>query len=201
MTLIEFIEKYDFDNSVVLLEGKRNVKIEDQDFLVKLGYLLASQSKNIHFRSGNAPGADELFTKGVTSFCSSRIQLIKPFKNHRMKYNEGLESISLDELCIASEHEIIYQSKKDSKTNQLVDRYLHGLRDKNSLKAAYIIRDAIKVLGTETLMPASFAIFYDDLNNPRDGGTGHTMRICENKLLPHINQETWFNWLKILFYY
>lgn len=195
MTLIEFIEKYDFVNSVDLLEGKRNVKLEDQDFLVRLGYLLASQTKYILFRSGNAPGADELFTKGVTSFCSSRIQLIKPYKNHRHKYHEGLETISLDELHIASEPEVIYQSKKDSKSNQLIDRYVEGLRDNNSMKAAYIIRDAIKVLGTRTLLPATFAIFYDDLDNPKDGGTGHTMRICENKMIPHINQETWFNWL------
>jgi hypothetical protein len=195
MTLHDFIEKYDFVDSVVLLEGKRNVKDKDQDLLVRLGYLLASQTKYILFRSGNAPGSDELFTKGVTSFCSSRIQLIKPYKNHRRKHHEGVESISLDELRIASEPEVIFHSKKDSNTNQLVERYVQGLKDSNSMKAAYIIRDAIKVLGTKTLMPASFAIFYDDLNNPRDGGTGHTMRICENKLLPHINQETWFNWL------
>ena len=47
------------------------------------------------------------------------------------------------------------------------------------MKAAYIIRNTIKVTGTSAIPPASFALFYDDLENPGTGGTGHTIDICK----------------------
>lgn len=76
-----------------------------------------------------------------------------------------------------------------------MDRYLAGERNQYTIKAAYIIRDMLKVLGTGNLGPATFGIFYDDQENPRSGGTGHTMNVCDMNNIPFIDQKTWFDWL------
>ncbi|MEZ4907407.1 MAG: hypothetical protein R2771_07160 [Saprospiraceae bacterium] len=47
MTLNEFIKKFDKPNSIVLLEGKRNVIEGDEEKLIALGNLLVSKTKNI----------------------------------------------------------------------------------------------------------------------------------------------------------
>lgn len=49
--------------SVILLEGTRNVP--DQDRLIGLGKSLTALLPEAVFRSGNAPGADEAFSRGV----------------------------------------------------------------------------------------------------------------------------------------
>jgi hypothetical protein len=195
MTLNNFIEQFDYINSVVLLEGKRKVKPEDEASLIILGELLATQTKNITFRSGNAPGADELFCRGVSVIDKNRIQLVLPDKEHRKRNRIGIDAISLEEINLINEPEIIYQSKSNKKTTNLVERYVNGYRDSITNKAAYIIRDTIKVLGVSNIAPASFGIFYDDLANPFEGGTGHTMKICEANNIPIINQNTWKKWL------
>ena len=87
MTLQEFIKQYDYQGSIVLLEGKRDVLPADRQFLITIGQLLASQTKYILFRSGNASGADEYFSQGVTSINAQRLQVITPYSGHRKKYN------------------------------------------------------------------------------------------------------------------
>lgn len=52
------------------------------------------------------------------------------------------------------------------------------------------------VTGTKAgILPAYFAIFYDDLKKPQQGGTGHTMLMCKEKNVPFIDQRTWMKWL------
>lgn len=195
MTLQQFIEKYDTDNAIVLLEGKRNVLKEDEQKLIDLGKLLASLTSKITFRSGNAGGADQFFSQGVALINPQRLQVITPYSSHRKKTNLAYDSISLDEINLTEEPEIVYHSKRHKKTQNLVEKYVAGNRDQFAKKAAYIIRDTVKVLGTQQIKPASFGIFYDDLSKPMDGGTGHTMRVCIENNIPQINQTIWFNWL------
>jgi hypothetical protein len=195
MDINSFLNTHDFKGSIVLLEGKRKVKPEDEASLIRLGELLASYSKNIIFRSGNAPGSDELFCSGVALIDKSRIQLVLPDKEHRKKNRIGIGAFSLEEINLLNEPEIIYQSKSNKKTTNLVERYVNGHRDSITNKAAYIIRDTIKVLGVINLAPANFGIFYEDLANPYEGGTGHTMKICEANNIPIINQNIWKKWL------
>jgi hypothetical protein len=71
-----------------------------------------------------------------------------------------------------------------------------GKKDRFTSKAAYIIRDTVKVVGTKSIPPADFGIFYDDLAAPMQGGTGHTMRVCIERQVPLIDQRTWFGWLR-----
>ncbi len=195
MTLEDFISQYDKDNSIVLLEGKRNVLEADKENLVSLGKLLASTTSKMMFRSGNADGADYYFSIGVSVVDKSRLQVITPYTGHRQKSNQAYDTISLDEINIDAEPEVVYQSKTNKKVEKLVDLYISGARDRYSIKAAYIIRDTIKAIGTEEIKPANFGIFYDDLDKPKEGGTGHTMRICEQNNIPIIDQKTWFKWL------
>ena len=195
MTLKEFIKKFDKPNSIVLLEGKRNVIDADKQKLTARGSLLASKTKRMIFRSGNAEGSDQFFSDGVTAVDIKRLQVITPYSGHRQKTNQAYETISLDDINIATESEVVYQSKSNKKTEKLIDKFVSGDKNRYTIKAAYIIRDTIKAIGTEEIKPASFGIFYDDLENPMAGGTGHTMNVCKQNNIPLIDQKIWFKWL------
>lgn len=194
ISLSEFIEKYDKEGSIVLLEGKRNVLESDQELLVRLGKVLSEKTSHLKFRSGNADGSDLFFSQGVASVDNSRLQVITPYSGHRQKYNQAYETIALDELQMAAEDKVIYQTKT-TKTGKLIDSYVNGNRDRFSIKAAYLIRDTVKAIGTKDIPAATFGIFYDDLENPLSGGTGHTMKVCQQNDIPIIDQQTWINWL------
>jgi hypothetical protein len=195
MTLKEFIELFDQDNAIVLLEGKRNVLEADRAKLVALGKLLATSTVKITFRSGNAVGSDQLFSDGVASIDKQRLQVITPYSGHRKKTNRAYETISLDDINVAAEPEVVYQSKRYKRAEKLINQYVSGDKNRYSIKAAYIIRDTIKAIGTDEIKPASFGIFYNDLERPTSGGTGHTMDVCKHNNIPVIDQSVWFSWL------
>lgn len=196
MNLNDFIKQFDREDAIILLEVKRTVLEEDKERLIAFGKLLATKTSKMNFRSGNADGSDYYFSMGVSSVDKSRLQVITPYNGHRKKTNQAYDTISLDEINIVGEPEVIYQSKKNKKTENLIDQYVSGARDRYSIKAAYIIRDTIKAIGTNEIKPASFGIFYDDLNEPKIGGTGHTMQVCEENNIPIINQLIWMKWLE-----
>jgi hypothetical protein len=54
----------------------------------------------------------------------------------------------------------------------------------------------IKVMGADDIKPATFAFFYDDLDDPKVGGTGHTMNVCEINEVPFCDQSEWFGWVE-----
>ena len=196
MTLTEFIHLHDHDKAVILLEGKRKVAEEDQEKLFELGKLLTSETEKMIFRSGNAAGSDQFFSDGVAEVDHKRLEVITPYDNHRKKTNKAYETVSMDNIDLASEPELLYQSKSNKKMEKLIDQYVSGDRGRFAIKAAYIIRDTVKAIGTETIPPATFGIFYDDLSNPMSGGTGHTMQICNQNGIPIIDQNIWMKWLE-----
>ncbi len=195
VTLKEFIKEFDKPNSIVLLEGKRDVLESDKEKLKALGKLLASKTTKMTFRSGKAGGSDQFFADGVAEVDNKRLQVITPYTGHREKTNQAHETISVDEIDIAAEPEVVHYSKSNKKTEKLIDKFVAGDKNRYTIKAAYIIRDTIKVIGTDKIKPATFGIFYDDLSSPKIGGTGHTMNICQKHNIPIIDQETWFGWL------
>jgi len=196
MTLENFLKEYDKEGVVVLLEGKRQVKKGDERKLQRLGQLLKERTNYMIFKSGNAEGSDRYFFAGASSVDNKRLQAITPYDGHFKNSNSAYETFSLDSIDLVKEPEITYLSKRNKKTKGLIDKYVDGNRDKYSIKAAYIIRDTVKVTGYENMKPASFGIFYDDLDNPKSGGTGHTMDVCEEKNIPVIDQRVWFKWLE-----
>ena len=195
MKFSAFLEKFDRPGVVVLLEGKRNVRPADAPLLTAVAKKLAEASRHIMFRSGNASGSDYFFTQGITSVAAQRMQVITPYTGHRKQHNYAAETVSLDEINLAAEPEVVYQSKANKRMKNLVEQYVSGHVDQHSIKAAYIIRDTVKVLGTEKIRPADFALFYDDLEHPGMGGTGHTMQVCIQNGVPCFNQTTFFSWL------
>ncbi len=197
MTLTDFLTAYDHPGSIVLLEGKRDVRPEDVPQLIALGKMLAEQSSHILFRSGNAEGSDLFFSQGVAGVDARRLQVITPYSGHRSKANQAYSTVALDQINLAEEPEVVYHSRQHKKTDKLIDQYLAGERDRFSIKAAYILRDTVKVLGTTDVPRATFAIFYDDLLNPRQGGTGHTMRVCEENEMPMVDQREWMAWVVV----
>jgi len=186
-----------YGNGTILLEGKRNVKSEDQEKLIAVGKLLATHLPNATFRSGNADGSDYYFSQGVAQVNPKQLEVITPYQNHRNKYNVAGTTHALDTINLVNEPEVIYYSKNHKPTQSLVDKYVAGNKDQYAIKAAYILRDTIKVLGTNAgIKPITFALFYEDLENPMQGGTGHTQRVCLENKIPFINQTTFFEWLK-----
>lgn len=195
MTLNDFIEQFDVEGSVVLLEGKREVAPKDAPRLTELGRLLASKTQHMTFRSGNAPGSDELFSQGVAEIDPRRLQVVTPYGGHRSKANQAYQTYSLDDIDLSAEPDIVYQSKTGGRNDKLIDRFASGNRDRASIKAAYLVRDTVKVVGSSTIANASFGIFYDDLGDPCKGGTGHTMTVCNNNQVPYIDQSVWLPWI------
>lgn len=196
MTLTEFIAIFNLENTIILLEGKRNVLEFDKEKLIQLGSLLATHLPLATFRSGNADGADFYFSQGVVEVAPMRLQVITPYENHRQTSNNAYETISLDQIDLLNEPEVVYQSKNNKKTKSLIDKYVAGAKDRFAIKAAYIIRDTVKVTGTKSgIRPINFAFFYDDEKKPKTGGTGHTMEVCEINKVPYFTQKDWEKWL------
>lgn len=196
MTLTEFTTTFNKENTIILLEGKRNVLESDKEKLIQLGSLLATHLPLAIFRSGNADGADFFFSNGVLKVAPDRLQVITPYDNHRQKSNKAYETISLDQIDLLNEPEVVYQSKNNKKTKSLIDKFIGGAKDRFAIKAAYIIRDTIKVTGTKSgIRPINFAFFYDDEQKPKTGGTGHTMEICEINKVPYFTQKDWEKWI------
>jgi hypothetical protein len=195
MTFSDFISRYDFPGSIVLLEGKRVVQPDDVESLKTLGKLLAAQTQHIKFRSGNAPGSDAYFSEGVTEADIARLQIIKPYRSHRSTAAYTTDVVSLDEVDLTKEDKLVEASLVNERTEKIIRSYASGTRTRISMKAAYLIRDTMKVVGAEGLPPANFAIFYDDLSKPVSGGTGHTMQVCNQHKVPWIDQRIWMQWL------
>lgn len=108
-----------------------------------------------------------------------------PYSAHRKKYLLSENIYSLDKIDLVKEPEVVYQTKTNSKNNRLIEFYVNGDRGRAGIKGSYLLRDTIKVIGTNSgLHKASFAIFYDDLIEPESGGIGHSIMICEFNIVP-----------------
>jgi hypothetical protein len=167
MSFDEFAAKYDIAGAVVLLEGKREVREADKDALVAVGRLLASNTQHMVFRSGNAPGSDAYFSQGVVEIDRRRLEVITPYRGHRSGDNVAATTHSLDSLDLAAEDRVVYHSKQHAKTKKLVDEYVSGKRNPYAMKAAYILRDTVKVVGAAGIPQATAGVFYDDLSKDR----------------------------------
>ncbi len=185
------------EDQVILLAGKRSVDQKDEEQLEALGELLCKWLPDCRFRSGNANGADEFFIRGVCRVDPECVELVLPYREHGKSRKKDLYSLAIDDLDFAAEPEVIYQTR-DMAGEKLIDDYLAGIRNRFTIRASYLIRDHIMVIGSgmHGLKKASFAIFYDDLQQPGKGGTGYTMRCCDRNQVPYLDQRTWMNWLE-----
>lgn len=182
---------------VVLLEGSRMVEEANKTRITTFGEKLAYEFPNAIFRSGNANGSDSFFAEGVSSINPQQLELVLPNKR-KTKSTDGEKRICLEDLTDAEIKRICKITKDATPINKaLIEYYEKGFQGSPRIKAQYLLRDALKVIGSKKLnfKPANFGIFYLNSTKKTGGGTGHTIRVCELLNIPVILQNQWLEWL------
>jgi hypothetical protein len=181
---------------VILLEGRRAIPPDQAVLATRLGRLLAEHLPEARFRSGNAEGSDFAFVEGVRLVDPARIELVLPHATHgRRRWIDGATMASPEELSSVQERAVMESTIAATPKNRgLLDR--RGSHKSLAAKAAYLIRDTMKVTGLgDRLQPATAALFWVDPADPEAGGTGHTIRVCRRHGVPVFFQDHWITWL------
>jgi hypothetical protein len=182
---------------VIILEGRRGIPADFYARAVAVGRFLAERYPGARFRSGNAEGSDEAFSEGVAAVDPGRLQVIAPYQSHRRKYRiPDAAYASPEEASPLVEAEIARKTVEASPKNRgMVER--RGGSGQVAAKAAYLIRDTMKVTGfSDEYPPATVALFYIDEGDPMAGGTGHTVRVCRQEGVPVVFQDEWSKWIE-----
>lgn len=187
---------HDISAPVILLEGTRQLPLEKHERLAAVGAGLAELFPHAVFRSGNAAGSDEAFAVGVTKVSGARLQLVLPTPGMgRSRRSAGAVCTALDELPLDERQHLARESFAASPENhRLFELYLRGQSGNPAYaKAQYLVRDALKVIGSPArrLAPATVALFFVNTNGPTSGGTAHTIRLCERHAVPLFTQRDW----------
>lgn len=195
MTLSEFRGLVLGDAPVVLLEGRRAISPQNAFSARAFSARLAREFVHLRFRSGNAEGSDEAFSAGVAEVDASRLQVIAPYASHRKKvrYADAVYS-SPESLSTVQEAAISEATALATPRNANVV-YKRNTSPNLAAKAAYLIRDTMKVLGhSGEFAPPVCGLFYVDPEHPEAGGTGHTIRVCRQQGIPIAFQDSWMHW-------
>ena len=182
---------------IVLLEGTRELPAPQAPFLTSLAAHLARTFPHARFRTGNAKGSDEAFAAGVASVDATRLEFVLPYAGHRSKQRPAESpTTAIDDISSARVQEVVDATLEVSPQYQRVavnyrERKTHP---RQRATAQLILRDTLKVTGTDTMPPPVAGIFYVHAADPDRGGTGHTMRVCRAQGVPVINQFHWLEW-------
>ena len=179
----------------ILLEGTRKVPKNHELLLTRLGACLAKRFPQAHFRSGNAPGSDSLFASGVSSVDPTRMQVVTPTPGHRKaNLHPAYEVVPLQAVSRTFEKDLEEASYLATPSyKSLIEKRKQV--PKLGAKANYLLRDTRKVLGDvrSGLAPATVGLFYPK-EDPMDGGTGHTIRVCLKQKVPVFLFHQWKEW-------
>jgi len=198
MTYAQFSEQINaLARPVILVEGIRALPSAEQPRLMALGAQLARDFPRAIFRSGNAEGADEAFALGVLRVDPDRLELVVPNSRHgRRRMPGNFKPVAVSGLSLGAENHVAYVTQRASPVYvSLLDK-----RDRMpalKAKARYLLRDTVKVTGSAELglAPANFGLFYVNVADPMQGGTGHTIRVCRDQGIPVVFQQNWMQWL------
>jgi len=196
MTLAEFAAIVEATpEPVVLLEGRRSIPDHDAALATHTAGMLVKRFPALRFRSGNAEGTDQAFSEGIAQVAPWRLQIVAPYAGHRKSARHAHAVYDSPE-SLGSVQEEVVACKTAAASPK--NKGLIGKRDKKgalAAKAAYLIRDTMKVTGHSALFPKpACALFYVDMNDPFAGGTGHTIRVCQQEGVPFAFQDCWQNW-------
>ena len=188
------------DRPVLLLEGIRALPDSDRPTVVAAGRMLAWRLPAVVFRSGNAEGSDTAFAEGVTSVDPSRMEYVLTHAGMgRKRRHEAGRATALNELRRVADGKVgDYTVGASPDTKGLVEAYrVSGGKGPVGAKAAYLLRDTLKVLGAPEadLAPATAGLFYVNEADPLTGGTGHTVRVCREFGIPVVFQAVWRKWV------
>jgi len=185
---------------VILLEGTRDLPATDRLLLIRLAEKLARLLPDTVFRSGNSSGSDDAFSEGVQRVGGSRMEYLVPYFGHRKaKTVRSAKTIAFEEVPETEQQAIMEKTVQASPDYRgLVNLYTKNRAwSRHTAKLLYLLRDTLKVMGSRSLKlaPAACGIFYVNESKPLAGGTGHTIRVCQQNRLPVIDQSIWRNWL------
>ena len=180
----------------VLLEGTRSVPEKDMQSISSFAEMLALKYPEVTFRSGNAAGSDELFAKGIEAVDPLRMEQMLPYPGaNKKRLHKDSRVLPLTELTRKELEDLATLCLEATPGyNKLIDAYMKTMKtNRFTVKATYLLRDALKVTGLKRLnfAPAELGIFYVNPENPAKGGTGHTVRMCELRNIPVIKQNQW----------
>jgi hypothetical protein len=197
MTFEEFCRCVDRKaEPVVLLEGTRGVPANEIPRIERFAAALARRFPRIQFRTGNAPGSDEAFARGVETVDATRLEYVLPYAGHRGKACDGpSRRVAMTDLSAQAEERAARHSAGSS------PQYRSMLERRDAAaplraRSRYIMRDTIKVIGAgeARLRPATAAIFFANPQDSMKGGTGHTIRVCRDQGVPVALQDEWMAW-------
>lgn len=181
----------------VLLEGTRELSAAAAPDLTALAAHLARTFPHARFRTGNAKGSDEAFAAGIALVDPTRLEFVLPYATHRSKQRPA-ESPATDVERLSPAHfqEIIDTTLQASPQYERVavnyrERQVHP---RQRAAAQLLLRDTLKVTGSDGMAPPVAGIFYVHAADPDRGGTGHTMRVCRALGVPVIPQFQWLEW-------
>lgn len=181
---------------VILLAGSRQVPENLQEKLVMLAAFLANEFPQAIFRSGNADGSDALFARGVNAVAPSRLQLVTPTAGHRKAHRNPLNyAIPLNSVSAVHEEILAYHTNAATPENARVIDKRNEIPQLQS-KARYLLRDTLMVMGdpAQKLAPTTVGIFFTG-TDPLAGGTGHTIRVCNQHNVPVFLPQDWWRWI------
>lgn len=194
----KFLDKISkYNNDIILLEGTRGITATESMLLIQTGRHLATLLPNSIFRSGNAPGSDKFFIQGVNEVEGSNIELVLPFSNHRSQQKNSTPNaciISLEELSAVELKEIVsIGSIANPKHASLLSLYEPGSKNALSIKASFLLRNVVKVIGNpkQGYRKVSVGLFH--VNHQKQGGTGFTMNICKCLGIKCMSQDDYFS--------
>lgn len=181
----------------VLLEGRRTIPAPAAAAARALAEMLATTFPQLRFRSGNATGSDEAFSRGIAAVDPHRLEIIAPYASHRAKSRIAGAQYS-SPAALTAEQELDIENKTTAASPTI--KGLIAARSKGGrlgAKVAILIRDTMKVtgFGPEFSRPIC-ALFYIDPADPMAGGTGHTIRVCQQEGVPYAFQESWSAWIR-----
>lgn len=182
---------------VIIMEGRRGIPPEYYEKAMAVAGFLAERYPSARFRSGNAEGSDETFSKGVAGVDPSRLQIISPYQRHRIKARIADASYTSPEaLDWVQEEDVATKTVEATPKNKGLIQKRAGA-GRIAAKASYLIRDTMKVTGfSDEYPPATVALFYIDEGAPMAGGTGHTVRVCRQEGVPVVFQDEWSKWIE-----
>jgi len=184
---------------VILLEGTRKVPEQAVAALHRLAVLLAEELPKAVFRSGNAEGSDTHFFQGLAAAPPERLEYILPFPGSGKRRIRAGALVASPDMATAEEFSAIAGDTVTASpaTESLLRLFAAHGRNRVTAKAAYLLRDTMKVAGASSigLAPADFGFFFVNPEAPRAGGTGHTIRVCRAMQVPVFTQDEWEKWL------
>lgn len=181
---------------VILLEGTRSLAREAAPRVEAFATHLAQCFPKAVFRSGNAPGSDQAFARGIAAVDVSRLEIVVPYTRHRLSERpNAVRVLSLDDIDDDGELSRLTLAASPVYEKLFASRAINA----SAAKAKYLLRDTLKITGDQTgdFAPATAGLFWINPLKPNTGGTAHTMRVCQKMGLPLWTQDNWENWFNV----